>query len=80
MKKEEFYSFFIIYKKWVEQLIIKETEVILNSIKRYFHDNIEELRERARNKYRELSEEEKDIKREYGRNRYNNMPEEDKKG
>ena len=33
-------------------------------------------RERAKNKYRELSEEEKDIKRECRRNRYNNMSEE----
>ena len=28
------------------------------------------LREQPRNKYRELSNEEKDIKRDYGRNRY----------
>ena len=38
----------------------------------------DELREKVKNKYRELSEEEKDIKREYGRNRYNNMSEEKK--
>ena len=36
-----------------------------------------ELKVKARDKYREFSEEEKD-KREYGRNRYNNMFEEDK--
>ena len=36
------------------------------------------LGERAKNKYRELSEEEKNIKREYGRNRYHNMSEEKK--
>ena len=38
----------------------------------------ETLREKAKNKYRELelSEEEKDIKREYGRNRYHNIYEE----
>ena len=36
------------------------------------------LREKAKNKYRELSEEEKNIKREYGRNRYHNMSEESK--
>ena len=34
--------------------------------------------EAAKNKYRELSEEEKNIKREYGRSRYHNMPEEKK--
>ena len=35
-----------------------------------------ELREKAKNKYRELSEEEKNIKGEHGRNRYHNMSEE----
>ena len=53
-------------------------EVILNTAKRYYHDNIELLREKARNKYRGLLEEEKNKKREYGRNRYHNMSEEDK--
>ena len=37
-----------------------------------------EITERAKNKYRELSKEEKDITREYGRNRYDNMFEEKK--
>ena len=46
----------------------RNKEVILNRVKKYYHDNIEELRE-SKNKYRELSEKEKDIKREYGRNR-----------
>ena len=36
-------------------------------------------RERAKNKYRELSEEENNIKREYGKKRYRNMSEENKK-
>ena len=31
------------------------------------------LREQARNKYTEWSDEEKNVKREYGRNRYHNM-------
>ena len=61
----------------MEQLIIKET-VILNKAKYYYRNNRDELKVKARNKYRELSEEEKNIKREYGRNRYNNMSEEDK--
>ena len=39
--------------------------------------NKEVLRE-AINKYKELSETEKDIKRKYGRNRNKNMPEENK--
>ena len=33
------------------------------------------LKGKAKNKYRELSEEEKNIKREYGRNIYHNMSE-----
>ena len=36
------------------------------------------MREQARNKYGELSNEEKDIKREYGRNIYRNISEENK--
>ena len=52
--------------------------VSLNRAKDYYHGNIEELRESGKNKYRELSEEEKDIKRENGRKRYNNMSEEKK--
>ena len=39
----------------------------------------ERLREQARDKYRNLSEEEKNKKREYGKNRYLNMSEEKKK-
>ena len=50
---------------------------MLNRAKRYYHDNIEVLREKAKTNYRELSEE-KDIRREYGRNRYHNMSEEKK--
>ena len=51
---------------------------MLNRAKRYYHDNIELLREKAKNKNRALSEEEKNIKREYGRSRYHNMSEEKK--
>ena len=36
------------------------------------------MREQARNKYRELSNEEKDIKREYGTNSYQKMPKQNK--
>ena len=38
----------------------------------------ERLKEQARDKYRNLSEEEKNKKRDYGRNRYRNMSEEKK--
>ena len=44
------------------KLIIKE--VILNKAKNYYKNNIEKLREEARNKYRNLLEEEKIKKRE----------------
>ena len=40
-------------------------EVMLNRAKRYYHDNIKVLREKAKNKYRELSEEEKKLKSDY---------------
>ena len=40
---------------------------------------IKRLREQARDKYRNLSEEKKNKKREYGENRYLNMSEEKKK-
>ena len=48
----------------------RNREAILNRAKQYYHGNIEVLREKARNEYRKLSEEEKNIKRKYGRNRY----------
>ena len=41
--------------------------MILNRGKDYYENNKELLRERAKNKYRELFEEEKYIKREYGK-------------
>ena len=51
--------------------------VMLNKANEYY-ENKEVLREKVKNKYRELSEEEKNIKIGYGRNRYHNMPEEKK--
>ena len=41
----------------------------------YYEINKEVLREKVRNKYREVSDEEKNIKREYGRNIYHNISE-----
>ena len=77
---KKFYNFFFtIYKKFVKHLIINETEVILNRAKDYYRNNRDELKVKARDKYRELFEKEKNIKRAYGRNRYNNMFEEDKR-
>ena len=59
----------------------RNREVILNRAKDYYENTKEVLRERerAKNKYRELSEEEKNIKREYGKKRYHNMSQEKKK-
>ena len=69
----------------MRQLIIKETKLntllkyiilytktVLNSAKDYYQIN-KVLREKGKNKYRALSEEEKNIKTEYGRNRYKSV-------
>ena len=50
-------------------------DVILNRSKYYYENDTERLRRQARNKYRNLSEEEKT---EYGKSRYHNMSEEKK--
>ena len=57
-------KFFIIYKKWVAQLLIREKK--------------ERLREQAKDEYKNLSKEEKNKKREYGKNRYHSISEEKK--
>ena len=54
----------------------KNRDVILNKVKDYYEND--RLREQARDKYRNLSKEDKKKKREYGRNRYHNMPQEKK--
>ena len=51
----------------------RSRDVALNRDKEYFKRDKKGLKEKARNKYRELSEEEKNIRTEYGRNRYHNM-------
>ena len=48
--------------------------MILNRAKDYYENDKERLREHARDKYRNLSEEEKN-KREYGKNRYRSLSE-----
>ena len=53
-------------------------DVILNRAKDYDENVKEILREQARDKYINLSEEEKNKKREYGKNRYHSMSEEKK--
>ena len=52
--------------------------MVLSKAKDYYKNNIDRLREQARDKCRNLSEEEKNKKREYGENRYLNMSEEKK--
>ena len=42
-------------------------EIMLNRVKDYYENDKERLREQARNKYRNLSEEDKNKKREYGK-------------
>ena len=50
----------------------------LNGAKDYYENGKERLREQARDKYRNLSEEDKKKQREYGKNRYHDMSEEKK--
>ena len=56
----------------------RNRDVILNKAKKYYENNKKVLKDKVRDKYRELSEEKKNIKREYGRNRYLNISEEKK--
>ena len=52
--------------------------MILNRVKDYYENDKERLRAEARDKCRNLPEEEKNKNREYGKNRYCNMSEEKK--
>ena len=56
----------------------RNRDVILNTAKDYYENDKERLREQARDKYRNFSEE-KNNKREYGKNRYLHMSDEKKK-
>ena len=51
----------------------RNKDVILNRVKDYYENDKERLREHAREKYRNLSEAEKNKKREYGETRYHNV-------
>ena len=51
----------------------RNRDVILNRAKDFYENNKELLRERAKNKCRELPENEKYVKRQYQRDRYYNM-------
>ena len=65
---EILYPPLIIYKKMGESTFLtyyqKNRDVILNRAKDYFENDRERLRTQARNKYSNLSEEEKNKKRE----------------
>ena len=50
-----------------------------NRAKDYYENDKERLRKQARDKYRNLEEEEKNKKIEYGKHRYRNMSEEKNK-
>ena len=52
--------------------------MVLIKAKDYYKNIKDRLREQARDKYRNLPEDEKNKKREYGKNRYHNMPAEKK--
>ena len=52
--------------------------MILNRAKDYYENDKERLRKQARDKYRNLSKEEKNKKGEYGKNRCRNMSEQKK--
>ena len=55
---------------FVELTYQRNRDVILNRAKDYYENDKERLRGQARDKYRNLSEEEKNKKIEYGKNRY----------
>ena len=62
MKKVDCYYFFIIYKiKW-KTYYQRNRDVILYRAKEYYNNNKKWLKEQARNKYSELSKEEKKYK------------------
>ena len=68
------YKFFLLYIKMSEYAYLtyyqKNRDVILNRAKDYYENDKERLRVQARDKYRNLSEEEEENKkREYSKNR-----------
>ena len=76
--KGVFYKFFLLYIKISESAYLtyyqRTRGVILNKAKDYYENYKDRLRKQARDKYRNLSEEEEENKnKEYGKNRYRNM-------
>ena len=66
LMKEVFYKFFLLYIKmsWSAYLTYyqRNWDVILNRAKDYYENDEEGLRKQARDKYRYISEEEKNLK------------------
>ena len=54
----------------------RDWDIVLSKAKDYYKNNNERLKKQAKDKYRNLFEEDKNKKREYGKNRYHNMSEE----
>ena len=66
MKKVHFYNFLLHYINMAEKTYYQRNrETVLNRAYYYYGNNKEILREKAKTKYRELSEEEKNMKRKY---------------
>ena len=64
------YIFFLLCIKIIEKTCYKKIrDLILNRTKNYYENDKERLREQARDKYKNLSEKEKNKKREYGKKR-----------
>ena len=74
-----FHKFFLVCIKMSEITNLtyyqKKRNTIQNKAKVYYKNNKDRLKKQVRDKYRSLSEEEKNKKREYGKNRYHNMSE-----
>ena len=82
LTKEVFCKKFLLYVKMRENTNLtyyqRNRDVILNRAKHYYENDKERLRVQARDKHRNLSEEEKNKKIKYEKNRYRNMSEEKK--
>ena len=77
-----FFNFFVNINKsyyWfnTQELLQKAKEKYDNGGKekaaKYYRDNKDVIKEKEKNKYKNLSEEEKKAKRQYSKNRYNKM-------
>ena len=73
--KKVFFSLYI--KNGWSKLLSKKQRCDTRQ-RKYYENNKKLLRENAKNKYRNLSHKEKNIKGDYGRNRYHNISEEKK--